>query len=670
MPMPRSVVWHDAAIAAPHGVTIVWDAERSPLLDQAGQRFLTRLVALGGSARDGGPPLTVHVTTRHDPSFLTLAAREHYTLDVQPGAIRIAADGETGVLRAFATLLQMIQRGPGGVSFAGASIDDAPRFAWRGSMVDSARHFMQVATLKRHLDAMEMTKLNVLHWHLSDGAAFRIESLRFPRLQAVGGHGEVYTRAQIRDIVAYARDRGIRVVPEIDVPGHTLAILQAYPALAAHTPDDADARHANLPAMDPTNPATLTFVTQLFAETESLFPDRYVHAGGDEVQPKQWTGNPAIMAFMKAHGLATPQALQATFTNAVAAMLSRQGKIMIAWDEVSESPLPRDVVVQAWRSSKFVASATAAGHPVIVSAGYYLDLLQPSADLYAVDPLDPRASGLTQAQADRIRGKMGPLVDAFTRDPTATLSSAQATLVLGGEAPLWAEIVSDAMMEYRMWPRMAALAERFWSPATQADTADMLDRLPAIEDTLCRAGLQADANHAREIALLSPDRPDPIRILADATSPVRYYAHNLHRPAGQPAVLDTLADVAQPDALAAVRFNRLAVAYRAGDHALAPQLRAQLTQWHDNDDAIRALAASHPALQNTLMASAALRDLAQVGLDALAGHAPTPQAHALLARMDADHAASANMSASMTSAQPAGDLLVEIAPGIRALAGL
>lgn len=619
MPVPAHVTPGGADLPVGGGFAVRWQGRRTPLLARAVGRFETRLAAVAGrgiASAESGAPVPLTITVGDDPDFLTIREKEAYRLSVSPSGVTLEADGPAGVLHGLATLPQLAAAAPSGPVLHEARIDDAPRFAWRGIMIDVARHFMSVETIERQIDAMELTKLNVLHWHLSDGTGFRVESLRYPKLQRIGGHHQYYTQGQVRAVVAYAAERGIRVVPEFDVPGHTLAILQAYPELAAQrpvlTPAEAEAAlqgcrtdfaagsattncahrvNLNNPALDPSSPDVLRFAEGLFAEMGRLFPDRYFHSGGDEVVAAQWTGNPAIAAYMKAHGYADAPAMQAAFTARIERALARQGKIMAGWDEVSEAPIPKNVVVEVWRGARYTASATEAGHPVIVSCGYYLDLLQPARVHYLADPAD-------------------------TEPDAPPLSPDQEALILGGEAPLWSELVTDGMEDARLWPRAAAIAERFWSPRAVRDPDDMERRLPAVMAELEATGLQAQESRERMIARLTPANVAPLTVLTDATVPVRGYAlHGIGKRVGE-ILLTGPAAIAEPDSFTAMRFNRLAARYAAGERGLAPELRAMLTVWLDNDVAYESVAAT-PLLAAAAPVSRALSELAAIGIEAM-----------------------------------------------------
>ncbi|MBS1101485.1 family 20 glycosylhydrolase [Gluconobacter sp. Dm-62] len=672
LPVPQTVSVSNGVASIGGGIQIVWDTRSSPLLQRAVARFTTRLTAIAGPAgRDR--PYVLHISAGQDRSYLSVNEKERYALTTTARDARLEADGPAGVIHGLATMLQLVRPTPAGAVVERIHIEDAPRFAWRGLLMDVSRHFDTVETVERQLDAMELVKLNVLHWHLSDGAGFRVESRMFPKLQTMASHGQYYTQDQVRAVVAYAADRGIRVVPEFDVPGHGLAILQAYPELAAQPLPDLGTKGLNLnnAALDPTNPLTLRFVRVLYGEMGGLFPDRYVHAGGDEVVASQWTKNPAIAAYMKAHGFETAAALQAAFTAEVAKIIAAQGHVMMGWDEVSEAPIPKNVVVETWRGSKWVGSATREGHPVVVSSGYYLDLLRPSATHYAVDPLDIRADGTTPEQLAKYPPKHPEFSVPFELDEQAPpLDDGQKALVMGAEGTLWAEMVSEEMLDARLWPRMAALAERFWSPQDVRDVPDLERRLPEVMVELEATGLQATQHQEALRQAMAPGHAEPLKILTEVTVPVRNYALNhLAAPSGE-AMLSTPVAVADPDAFVALCFNAMAQRYVHGETGLAVPLKQMLQRWADNDAAFVASAKNVPAFEAVVPVSHAVGLLSRAGLSVLNGREGTAwrmDANRTLQEQEQAVEASIDTLASRHNPQPPGGLLIAILPGIQAL---
>ncbi|WP_460503724.1 family 20 glycosylhydrolase, partial [Hymenobacter agri] len=432
---------------------------------------------------------------------------ERYSLRVTPMGVSIDAPTSLGVLRALATLEQLPRTDKKGRYLPEVDIRDQPRFAWRGLLIDAARHFMPVAVIKRNLDGMAAVKLNVLHWHLTDDQGFRVESKVFPRLHTVGSpDGLFYTQAEIKEVLAYAAARGIRVVPEFDMPSHTTSWIVAYPRLKS-----ADSTYAPYTkwrttnvAIDPTRETTYTFLDSLLTEMTGLFPDPYFHAGGDENDGRNWRRTPRIVAWMQAHGMTKPDGktvdkhqLQTYFNRRVLALLQPHGKKMIGWDEILGPDLPKDVIIQSWRGKKGLNEAVKLGHPALLSSGYYLDLNLTAASSYITDPLPP----------------------------DTPLTPAEQQLVLGGEAAMWAEFADSVVLDSRIWPRAGAVAERLWSPraATQS-VADMYRRLNVLSPQLETLGLR----HRRAPELLLKQLAGsasvaPLRTLAEVLEPVKEY---------------------------------------------------------------------------------------------------------------------------------------------------
>lgn len=683
-PLPQSVTEHEGALPVAGRFAITWTGCREPMLDRAAERFQRDLARLTGveTFAAGGPTLEIACAAA-DPGALTLKAREGYRLQVAPRGVALQADGPIGVLRGLATLRQLLETdADGAASLPLVAIDDKPRFPWRGVMIDTARHFMSVETIKRQIDAMEQVKLNVLHLHLSDNEAFRVESRRYPRLHEVAGHRQFYTQAEIRDLIAYAADRGVRVVPEFDVPGHARAMTLAYPDLASNP---AGAPAAGLQVLNPAKEETYRFVTRLFDEMADLFPDAYFHIGGDEVPDEAWAGDPGVEALKTAQGLKSKAEVEARFHRRIHQALVRRGKTVVGWEEITDTgTLPSDMVVQAWRTSNATSRATALGHKTIVSAGYYLDLLNTAQFHYGFDPLDTSTAGMSPADAQAAR-KLHPLVARFVTDgvivqPMAPLTPQQEALVLGGEAPIWAELISDEMLDNRLWPRAATLAERFWSPREVRDPADMYARLAVQQDRLRRTGLQDQAARARMASRLAPGASEPLMIFLDLVGPVRHMAHDKRVPAaiaGKKIVqhLTALADAAPVDSLVARAFVARAKRAAAGDAADRAAVRADFAVWSANHARLVAVAHDHPAVREPLPISADIAEMAAVGtaaLDALEAGKPlapdvAARAKTVLDRADAFEAASARPIFSFFGKRPPADLIIMVTPGVRRL---
>ena len=686
LPVPRISQITAGPVSLPRSFKIEWRGYRSPLLTRAAARFEQSWTSRLQTVTAPGPRAVLIIECRsNDLSFLHPNQKEAYSLTLTEGQVHLVADGPAGILYGLASLRQAVIDGPDGAHLALGTIQDAPRFVWRGIMIDVARHFMSLDSLKRQIDAMEQVKLNVLHLHLSDNEGFRVESRLYPKLHEVGAQGQYYSQGQIRELVTYARDRGVRIVPEFDVPGHTLAILTAYPELASGPIAGANYISAMNSALNPTIPETYAFLDGLFGEMADLFPDPYFHVGGDEVTGEHWAKNPQIQAFMVAKGLKSKVELEGYFHDQLAAQLRRRGKIVIGWEEIGRVETGKDTVIQAWRGSGSMAKATALGHPVIVSAGYYLDLLEPANNAYRVDPQDPAASGLNPEQAATVRKHpiFGPrLADEMVKNPNLKLTDEQKALVLGGEAALWTELVTEEILDQRLWPRAAAIAERFWSSAEVRDEPDLYRRLFIVQEGLRRSGLKDQTNRAAMIANLAPNGTETVKGFVDLVAPSRNHAHNhvlrglLTFKTFPPQDFKGLADIAAPDSLEVIEFDRSVNLLLAGHAKSATSLRDQLQAWKDVATGFTALAPSNPALAEASPIAADIQDLSQIGLEALSSiESKTPptadwhrRAEAALAKQTAAQKASATIFAGLSSKeQPPADLLILFVPSLQRL---
>lgn len=338
----------------------------------------------GQESNASTPTLVIHIeqsAPRFRASTELQPLAEGYRIQVAEKGIRIDAKTQLGARHALETLLQLL--GPnseGHITLPAMSIDDQPRFGWRGLMLDSVRHFFSIETIKRQLDGMAAAKLNVFHWHLTDDQGWRLESRAYPKLHQQASNGHYYTWDQVREIVDYAADRGIQVMPEIDMPGHSSAIAVAYPELMSSAgpfqPEDRWGVHRAL--LNPANPAVYDFAEAILTEVTALFPFDYIHIGGDEVDPTHWNQNADIQAFMQKQDLADAKALHAYFNQRLSAILNQLDRKMMGWDEVLHPKLPKTTAVQSWRGPDALAQAAATGHPAVLSTGFYLDQPQPA----------------------------------------------------------------------------------------------------------------------------------------------------------------------------------------------------------------------------------------------------------------------------------------------------
>jgi hexosaminidase len=307
---------------------------------------------------------------------------ESYQLQVTPQSATLTANTRFGALRGMETLLQLVQTDGENTFMPLVNITDVPRFPWRGVLLDSARHFLPVTDILRQIDGMAAAKLNVFHWHLTDDQGWRFASEHYPKLQQLASDGHFYTREQMQQVVAYATARGIRVVPEIDLPGHASTIAVAYPELmSAPGPYQMErAWGVHKPTLDPANSRVYQFVDNIIGELVAIFPDPYLHIGGDEVDASQWNESKSIQAFMQQNQLADAHALQAFFNQKLENILEKHQRRMVGWDEIYHPALPHNIVIQSWQGPDSLGASAQDGYQGILSTGFYLD--QPQSIAY------------------------------------------------------------------------------------------------------------------------------------------------------------------------------------------------------------------------------------------------------------------------------------------------
>ncbi|WP_394388906.1 family 20 glycosylhydrolase [Shewanella woodyi] len=330
---------------------------------------------------------------------------ESYELDISSTQLTLIASNELGIKHGLNTLSQLLLTTPQGIGKADIPaivIKDKPRYPWRGLLIDSVRHFMPIETIKRQLDGMASAKLNVFHWHLTDDQGWRIESKIYPALHQKASDGKFYTQAEITSIVEYASGKGIRVVPELDLPGHASAIAVAYPELmSAEGPYEMERQWGVFePILDPTNPEVYQFIDKLVGELTTLFPDHYLHIGGDEVPPTQWLNNENITEYMQKNALLNAEDLQAHFNQKVNKILAQHKRFMMGWDEIFHPKLPSDILVQSWRGLDSLSQITAAGYQGLLSTGFYIDQAQYTDYHYRNDPQSEPAPLVALLPAD------------------------------------------------------------------------------------------------------------------------------------------------------------------------------------------------------------------------------------------------------------------------------
>jgi hexosaminidase len=522
---------------------------------------------------------------------LKLGEDESYYLIVTENKVSLEAETDFGLLRGIETFLQILDSDETGYYIPTIKIYDKPRFKWRGLMIDVARHFMPVEVLKRNLDGMAAVKLNVLHWHLSDDQGFRIECKTFPKLHELGSDGDYYTQEQINEIIQYADERGIRVMPEFDLPGHATSWLTGYPEFASAPGPYSIEREWGIfdPTFNPVSEETYDFLDKFFKEMAELFPDEYMHIGGDENNGKQWRENSEIREFMREINIPDKYSLQNYFNFRLLEILTKYNKNLVGWDEILHPDLPKTIVIHSWRGKESLVEAARQGYKGILSNGYYIDLNQSTVFHYLNDPL-PEDTSLTEKEKK---------------------------LVLGGEATMWSEYVSPENIDSRIWPRTAAIAERFWSPASVNDTIDMYRRLDVISFLLEEHGLTHNKNYEMMLRRLTNNSDiTPLKNYVDVVEPVKLYLRNQLRTHTQQTPLTRVVDASIPDAKVARGFRYYVDQFLSGDDSDLDTLIAMLELWKTNHNDLQIIINTSPALKEIESASLDLSNIASAGLDA------------------------------------------------------
>jgi len=618
MPVPKSIILENSKFPLTSGFTVSVIAEKtdSMLLSAANRMFETlnrrtglyfRQELINDHNNSDTASLVILV---HMQAGMTIGVDESYQLTVSNRQLRLEANTTIGALRGMQTILQLMDRDQSGFYFPAVSIQDAPRFAWRGLMIDVARHFIPADVIKRNIEAMAAVKMNVLHLHLSDDEGFRVESKRFPLLQEKGSNGQYFTQAEIRDMIAFAQARGIIIVPEFDIPGHATSWLAGYPDLATKPglyvpgpPLKFDrskpldlmqvmqvVQNTAKPTFQPTKEEVYVFLDQFFGEMANLFPGPYVHIGADENDGIAWKKDSVVSAFMKNNHLTTANDMQAYFVNKVWGILAKYGKTTIGWNELFAKNLPKNVIVQVWSPMSppnLIQQIMDQGNPVIISKGIYLDYFLPAYIHYSI---------------------------AFPSEE-----------ILGGEAAQWSEMADAENIETRIWPRAAAVAERFWSPKTVDDVSDMYRRLFIISDELAESGLLHQANYNRMVIRFSNGyNLTATKTLLDVLTPVKGFRRmfglwSLPESYVYPnAPLVRPADIAMVDPPEKWAFRQLVKEYlRTKNPAAEKAVREQLIIWSGNYQELKLLFASFPLAKEIEPHAKNLSALSQVCLEAL-----------------------------------------------------
>lgn len=487
VPLPREVKTPAGAYVLPRKISIY--AAGKDALNVAGL-LKEQLLPLGK---------TVTLTTNRRAAQITLLLAptphpEGYQLVVDRAGVRITAAGGPGLFYGSQTLLQLLPARPRATAAVPyVRISDEPAFRWRGAMLDVSRHFFPVAFVKKYIDFLATYKLNTFHWHLTDDQGWRIEIKKYPKLTQVSAfrketllgaqqtfktpadfkydatpYGGFYTQAEIRDVVAYAQRRYVTIVPEIEMPGHSVAVLAAYPELACRPgPYETWTRWGvNEDIVCPTE-LTFRFFEEVLTEVVALFPGKYVHIGGDEAPKTRWQESPAVREIMKREGFTDVEQVQGWFNRRIEAFLRARGKKLIGWDEILEGGIDANAAVMSWRGEKAGIEAARHGNDVVMS---------PSGFLY----IDAGQSPVPHSPYEPLMiGGYLPLAKIYGYNPLPPeLTPAQQAHILGPQANMWTEyITTPHKVEYMLFPRLLAIAEVGWRPAAARSYAEFLPRL-------------------------------------------------------------------------------------------------------------------------------------------------------------------------------------------------
>ncbi len=471
----------------------VFEAASSERVADAVSQLAADVASLTGLPAADSVPVRIR-TAGAASSAPRLEEDESYWLVVDDAGIYLDAASPWGALRGIATLGQLVTADG---CIPHVAVDDRPRFSWRGLLLDPARHFLPLDDVLRTLDGMARCKLNVLHLHLTDDQGFRFQVSDYPRLASA----QCYSAADLRRIVEHAASLGVRVVPEVDMPGHVTSWLTAYPELGYQQVQEAERFGVHAACLDPTSDVVYAVIGSILDTLVEIFPDPCLHIGGDEVSPRWWSEDPKVQALMAAEGLVDVRAVQGFFNRRVAEMVAARGRQVVAWDEVIDAGMAEDWIIQAWRGVTMRDRVIAAGNRVLLSAPYYLDLHFPTDVHYGFDPGAAQTALLERE-------------DALTRDPrfehvaagirwtdqwragaVAAPEGDADELLLGGEACLWSELVTPEVLDMRLWSRLPAVAERFWSPATLTDSREVNRRQDVFLDrSLPLSGIELTAN--------------------------------------------------------------------------------------------------------------------------------------------------------------------------------
>ena len=648
---------------------------------------------------------------------------ESYQLKINVQGIDIVAENDFGAMQGIATLLQLISSNTIKVGTEQAkitqlpqlTINDFPRFPWRGLMLDSVRHFLTINTIKRQIDGMAAAKLNVFHWHLTDDQGWRIESKAYPKLHKLASDGQYYTQQEIKDVVEYANLLGIRVVPEFDVPGHASAIAVAYPELITEKKryKMEDAWGVFEPLLDPSNPKVYDFIDKIVAEIATLFPDEYLHIGGDEVHPIQWQKSEKVQQYMAQKNVKDSHELQVHFNEKVQKILTKHKKKMMGWDEIYHPQLPNNIMVQSWRGMESLSQIAANNYQGLLSTGFYIDQPQSTAYHYRNELLAKRANAVVtptkedvvtawQFTMPRLKGsavkgtlamvsRNDYLIHAYVKlnnnhyqkvqlDRQLTLNQKQINFtldswmgptrgefdlskpeklagrilignahyniqgeqlndfdfssvkllpnllpeheknILGGEATLWTELVTEKNIDLRIWPRTFAIAEKFWSAKSINKVDNMYQRLFEINTYAAKMGLIHQQQHINGIRGLVFPKTNitSLVLLAEQLEPAHYYTrHHLKFQKDlyhQNAPLNSFVDYLPAESLVLVNMQQQLNRFKTGDKPGLQAIVNTMRRWHYSYDDAERIIKKNPKLSTLTRIVDEAREINTIGL--------------------------------------------------------
>lgn len=527
---------------------------------------------------------------------------ESYSMNITSDAINIHAVTDIGALHALETLLQLLQNDSTTFYFPNLKISDFPTFKWRGLMIDAARHFQPIAVIKRNIDAMAAVKLNVFHWHLVDDQGWRIELKNNSKLTLLASDGNYYTQEEIKSIVKYADERGILIVPEIDVPGHATALLTAYPEIGSKYIKDPREqlqsgysleRNSGIftPTLDPSNPKTYIILSAIFDEVCPLFTGKYFHIGGDENEGKDWDANPVIQKFKQKNKLKSNHELQSFFTMKLIPMLKKHNKVMMGWEEILTDDLPKETIIHSWKGAnekepegQSLINAVKNGHKTVLSNGFYIDLMQ-SVNHHYEAPIIPKDAKLSKEELENI---------------------------LGGEATMWTELVNAQNIDSRIWPRTAAIAELFWSNQMDLKTINLNRRLEQVSNHLEELGVTHIRNKGVILRNVSNYQDiTPLIEFSNLCEPLKIYTRNKGGTEYQTySPLNLFADACTPDASDAIAFNFAIENYLKDKNQENLEIIIRFfKKWIELDKKLIQLSANAPLIQPLLPLSQSLSSL-------------------------------------------------------------